>query len=114
MAPPVGRVSSGQSRASSGRRVTLGSSRSPRRCCRYGSQTKARGYRRGDLRQRKGHARPSQQNQQGLYHFEAPIDASNVMLVDPSNGEPTKVGYRFTDSGEKVRVGKKSGKDIDG
>ena len=60
------------------------------------------------------HARPSQQNQQGLYHFEAPIDASNVMLIDPSNGEPTKVGYRFTDSGEKIRVGKKSGKDIDG
>jgi large subunit ribosomal protein L24 len=60
------------------------------------------------------HARPSQQNQQGLYHFEAPIDASNVMLIDPTNGEPTKVGYRFTDSGEKVRVGKKSGKDIDG
>ena len=60
------------------------------------------------------HARPSQQNQQGLYHFEAPIDASNVMLIDPTNGEPTKVGYRFTDSGEKIRVGKKSGKDIDG
>ncbi|HEX5848633.1 MAG TPA: 50S ribosomal protein L24 [Rubrobacter sp.] len=60
------------------------------------------------------HARPSQQNQQGLYHFEAPIDVSNVMLIDPTDGEPTKVGYRFTDSGEKVRVGKKSGKDIDG
>ena len=60
------------------------------------------------------HARPSQQYQQGLYHFEAPIDASNVMLIDPTDGEPTKVGYRFTDSGEKVRVGKKSGKDIDG
>ena len=60
------------------------------------------------------HARPSQQNQQGLYHFEASIDASNVMLIDPTNGEPTKVGYRFTDSGEKIRVGKKSGKDIDG
>ena len=60
------------------------------------------------------HARPSQQNQQGLYHFEAPIDASNVMLVDPSSGEPTRVGYRFTDSGEKIRVSKKSGKDIDG
>jgi large subunit ribosomal protein L24 len=50
----------------------------------------------------------------GLYHFEAPIDASNVMLVDPNSGEPTRVGYRFTDSGEKIRVGKKSGKDIDG
>ena len=60
------------------------------------------------------HARPSQQNQQGLYHFEAPIDASNVMLIDPTSGEPTRIGYRFTDSGEKVRVGKKSGKDIDG
>ena len=62
----------------------------------------------------KRNARPSQQNQQGLYHFEAPIDVSNVMLVDPNSGEPTRVGYRFTDSGEKLRVGKKSGKDIDG
>ncbi|MGH3145843.1 MAG: 50S ribosomal protein L24, partial [Rubrobacter sp.] len=43
-----------------------------------------------------------------------PIDASNVMLIDPTSGEPTKVGYRFTDSGEKLRVGKKSGADIDG
>jgi len=60
------------------------------------------------------HARPSQQNQEGLYTFDAPIHVSNVMLIDPSSGEPTRVGYRFTDSGEKVRVGKKSGKDIDG
>jgi len=60
------------------------------------------------------HARPSQQNQEGLYTFDAPIHVSNVMLIDPNSGEPTRVGYRFTDSGEKVRVGKKSGKDIDG
>lgn len=60
------------------------------------------------------HARPSQNNQQGLYHFEAPIDVSNVMLIDPNDDKPTKVGYRFTDSGEKVRVGRRSGKDIDG
>ncbi len=66
------------------------------------------------INERTRHARPSQQNQQGLYTFNAPMDISNVMLVDPSSGEPTKVGYRFTDSGEKVRVGKKSGKDIDG
>lgn len=68
----------------------------------------------GGVNVRTRHARPSQNNQQGLYTFEAPIDVSNVMLVDPSSGEPTKVGYRFTDSGEKVRVGRKSGKDIDG
>jgi len=66
------------------------------------------------INERTRHARPSQQNQQGLYTFYAPVDVSNVMLVDPNSGEPTKVGYRFTDSGEKVRVGKKSGKDIDG
>lgn len=60
------------------------------------------------------HARPSQNNQQGLYTFEAPMHASNVMLVDPDSGEPTRVGYRFTDSGEKIRVSRKSGKDIDG
>ena len=60
------------------------------------------------------HARPSQQNQEGLYTFEAPLDVSNVMLVDPNSGEPTKVGYRFAGSGEKVRVSKRSGKDIDG
>jgi large subunit ribosomal protein L24 len=60
------------------------------------------------------HARPTQNNQQGLYHFEAPIHASNVKLVDPSSGEPTRVGYRFTDSGEKIRVAKGSGEDVDG
>jgi large subunit ribosomal protein L24 len=60
------------------------------------------------------HARPTQNNQQGLYTFEAPMHVSNVMLVDPNSGEPTRVGYRFTDSGEKIRVAKASGKDIDG
>jgi large subunit ribosomal protein L24 len=60
------------------------------------------------------HARPTQQNQEGLYTFEAPIHVSNVMLVDPDTGEPIRVGYRFTDSGEKIRVSKKSGKDMDG
>ena len=66
------------------------------------------------VNERTRHARPTQNNQQGLYTFEAPIHASNVMVVDPGSGEPTKVGYRFTDSGEKVRVAKGSGEDIDG
>lgn len=59
------------------------------------------------------HARPSQNNQEGLYTFEAPMHVSNVMVADPDSGEPTRVGYRFTDSGQKIRVAKKSGKDID-
>ncbi|MGI9050246.1 MAG: 50S ribosomal protein L24 [Rubrobacteraceae bacterium] len=65
------------------------------------------------VNERTRHARPSQNNQQGLYTFDAPIHASNVMVVD-SAGDPIRVGYRFTDSGEKLRVSRKSGGDIDG
>jgi len=67
----------------------------------------------GGVNIRTRHAQPTQNNQQGLYTFAAPIHVSNVMIVDPDSGEPTRIGYRFTDSGEKVRVSKKSGKDID-
>jgi large subunit ribosomal protein L24 len=68
----------------------------------------------GGVNVRTRHARPTQNNQQGLYTFNAPIHVSNVMLVDPNCGEPTRVGYRFTETGEKLRVCKKCGKDIDG
>lgn len=68
----------------------------------------------GGVNVRTRHARPSQSNQQGLYTFEAPIHVSNVMVVDPTSGEPTRVGHRFTESGEKLRVSRKSGEDIDG
>ena len=67
----------------------------------------------GGINVRTRHARPTQNNQQGLYTFEAPIHVSNLMLVDPNSGEPTRVGHRFTDSGEKIRVSKKTGKDIE-
>jgi large subunit ribosomal protein L24 len=66
------------------------------------------------LNVRTRHAKPTQNNPQGLYTFEAPMHVSNVMVVDPNSGEPTRVGYRFTDSGEKIRVAKASGKDVDG
>ena len=66
------------------------------------------------VNERTRHAKPTQNNQQGLYTFYAPMHVSNVMLVDPSSGEPTRVGYRSTDSGEKIRVAKRSGEDIDG
>ncbi|AHY47215.1 ribosomal protein L24 [Rubrobacter radiotolerans] len=59
------------------------------------------------------HAQPSQNNPQGMFQFDAPIHISNVMLVDPSSGEPTRVGYRFDENGRKIRVAKRSGEDID-
>lgn len=39
--------------------------------------------------------------------FEKPINVSNVMLLDPKSGEPTRVGYKV-ENGKKVRVAKKS------
>lgn len=53
------------------------------------------------------------QAQGGIIEFEAPIDASNVMLVDPKSGELTRVGYRHDDDGHRIRYAKKSGADID-
>jgi large subunit ribosomal protein L24 len=48
----------------------------------------------------------------GIEHIEAPISASNVMVVD-SEGKATRVGYRRDDeSGKNVRVSRRSGKDL--
>jgi len=59
----------------------------------------------------KRHTRPSQTNAGGIISKEAPIDVSNVALVDPETGKATRVGFKIVD-GEKVRVAKKSGKVI--
>jgi len=62
----------------------------------------------------KRHTRPSQGDPQGgIKHKEAALHVSNVALVDPRTGEPTRVGFRI-ENGKKVRVAKKSGEVIDG
>lgn len=53
------------------------------------------------------------QAQGGIIEFEAPIHVSNVMLVDPKSGEPTRVGIRRDEDGRRVRFAKKSGADLD-
>lgn len=54
--------------------------------------------------------RPNAVNQQGgIVEQEAAIDASNVMLVCPSCGKPTRVGHAKDAEGKKVRVCKKCG-----
>ena len=48
----------------------------------------------------------------GIEHIEAPINASNVMVID-GDGKATRVGYRRDDeSGRNVRVSRRSGKDL--
>ena len=48
----------------------------------------------------------------GITHEEAPIDVSNVQLVDPDSKKAARVGYRFDEDGNKVRVTRPGGKDI--
>jgi len=62
----------------------------------------------------KKHQKPNPKNPQGgIITQEAPIHASNVMLVDPKTGLPTRVGYKVLENGKKVRVAKRSGATID-
>ena len=57
--------------------------------------------------------KPSAKNPQGgIVKQEAPIHISNLALVDPKTGEPTRVAIKKTDDGKKVRVAKKSGEEI--
>ncbi|HWA06549.1 MAG TPA: 50S ribosomal protein L24 [Ignavibacteria bacterium] len=65
----------------------------------------------------KRHTRPNQKNPQGgISQKEASINASNVMLIDPKAGEPTRLGYQVIEGEDgkkkRMRYGKKSGEII--
>ncbi|MBL8204929.1 MAG: 50S ribosomal protein L24 [Blastocatellia bacterium] len=49
----------------------------------------------------------------GIVEKEAPIQASNVMLIEPGTGKPTRVGYQVLSDGKKVRISRKTGAVID-
>ena len=58
---------------------------------------------------RKKHRKPTQANPEGgIVEIYAPIDASNVMLLDPKTKKPTRIGHKIV-KGKKVRYAKKSG-----
>lgn len=59
------------------------------------------------------HQKPNQLDQGGIKRFEAAIDVSNVALLDPKDGKPTRVGFRVNEEGNKVRYAKRSGEAID-
>lgn len=57
--------------------------------------------------------KPSAKNPQGgIIKKEAPIHISNLSLVDPKTGEPTRVTIKRTEDGKRVRIAKKSGEEI--
>lgn len=62
---------------------------------------------------RKRHQRPTQDNPEGgIITFETPIDISNVMLVDPTSGEPSRVRIQLDKDGTKERIAVKTGNPI--
>ena len=60
------------------------------------------------------HTKQTQNVQGGRLSKEVPINLSNIALVDPEKGGPTRVGFQFLEDGTKVRFAKKSGGIIDG
>ena len=50
--------------------------------------------------------------QGGIIDREMPLDVSNVALVSPADGKPTRVGYRIDDEGNKHRICKRTGSDL--
>ena len=61
----------------------------------------------------KRHTKPSRETPGGIIEKEASIHISNLALVDPKDGQATRVGYKFLDDGRKVRYAKRSGEVID-
>ena len=57
--------------------------------------------------------KPNAKNPQGgIIKMEAPIHISNLNVVDPKTGKPTRIGRRLNEEGKLVRYAKKSGEEI--
>jgi len=59
-----------------------------------------------------GQSQGRQVRQGGIIDRDMPIHASNVAIISPADGKPTRVGYRFDDDGGKHRICKRTGSDI--
>lgn len=50
--------------------------------------------------------------QGGIIKMEAPIHISNLNVIDPASGKPTRIGHRKNEEGKTIRYAKKSGEEI--
>ncbi len=61
----------------------------------------------------KRHQRPTSATQQGgIIDKLMPLDVSNVAVISPADGKATRVGFRFDDKGNKIRICKRTGADL--
>jgi large subunit ribosomal protein L24 len=61
----------------------------------------------------KKHQKPTKMTMQGgIIDKDMPIDASNVAVIDPSDGKPTRVGFKIDADGHKTRISRRTGVDL--
>ncbi len=66
-----------------------------------------------DIKMMSKHTKPNAANPDGgIVKEEAPIHISNLMVIDPKSGKPSRVGRKMDDAGKRVRYAKKSGEVI--
>jgi large subunit ribosomal protein L24 len=59
------------------------------------------------------HTKPRQANVPGgIIEKPMPLDASNVAVISPKDGKPTRVGYRMDTDGNKIRICRRTGDDL--
>lgn len=61
----------------------------------------------------KKHLKPNGEGTGSIIEVEAPIHASNVMMLDPKTKKPTRIGHTTNKAGKKVRFAKKSNENLD-
>ena len=61
----------------------------------------------------KKHIKPNGQTAGSIVEMEAPIHASNVMILDPKTKKGTRIGHTVDKNGKKIRISKKSNESLD-
>ena len=65
-----------------------------------------------DVNKYKKHQKPGNNEPGGIIEKDMPLHVSNVAFFDSTSNKGTRVGYSFNKDGKKIRVNKKSGKEI--
>ena len=60
------------------------------------------------------HQKQTAAQQGGIIAKEMAVHISNLAHIDPKDGKPTRIGYKFLSDGKRVRVSKRSGEEING
>ena len=61
----------------------------------------------------KKHVKPNGQTAGSIVDIELPINASNVMIIDPKTKKPSRIGHTTDKNGKKIRIAKKSNSNLD-